>query len=74
MKNGTCWTDDSGKLIQAHGGCIRNFGGKWYWYGENKDTPNCVNPDGTASRRVDGSAFPAIRVTICTAGMMKDWR
>lgn len=53
MKNGTCWTDDSGKLIQAHGGCIRRFHDKWYWYGENKDAPNCVNPDGTASRRVD---------------------
>jgi len=37
MKNGTCWLDDQGNLIQAHGGMIARFGDKWYWYGENKD-------------------------------------
>lgn len=36
MKNGTCWLDDAGKPIQAHGGMVARFGDKWYWYGENK--------------------------------------
>ena len=36
MKNGTCWLDDQGKLIQAHGGMIIKFGDLYYWYGENK--------------------------------------
>ena len=39
MKNGTCWLDDAGRPIQAHGGMIARFGEKWYWYGENKDGP-----------------------------------
>ena len=37
MKNGTCWLDDEGRPIQAHGGMIARFDGLWYWYGENKD-------------------------------------
>ncbi|MDO4741031.1 MAG: glycoside hydrolase family 43 protein [Eubacteriales bacterium] len=52
MKNGQCWPDDSGKLIQAHGGMIARFGEKWYWYGENKDIDNCVR-DGKLTSRVD---------------------
>ena len=36
MKNGTCWPDDAGRPIQAHGGMIARFGDTWYWYGENK--------------------------------------
>lgn len=52
MKNGRCWLDDSGKLIQAHGGMIARFGEKWYWYGENKDIDNCVR-DGKLTSRVD---------------------
>ena len=39
-KNGTCWLDDKGNLIQAHGGMITQFNGKWYWFGENKDADN----------------------------------
>ena len=41
MKNGQIWLDDQGKHIQAHGGMITRFGSRWYWYGENKDAPNC---------------------------------
>ena len=52
MKNGTCWLDDEGKLLQAHGGMIARFGNKWYWYGENKDADNCVIR-GKRMRRVD---------------------
>lgn len=43
MKNGTLWKDTDGNGIQAHGGCILQYGGIYYWYGENKDanTQNC---------------------------------
>ena len=51
MKNGTCWTDDEGRLIQAHGGMIARFDGLWYWYGENKDADNIVE-DGVVRGRV----------------------
>lgn len=37
MKNGTLWLDDKDEPIQAHGGMILNYSGKYYWYGENKD-------------------------------------
>lgn len=52
MKNGTCWLDDRGNLLQAHGGMIARFGDTWYWYGENKDGENCV-VDGKIKGRVD---------------------
>lgn len=39
MKNRTLWKDESGGDIQAHGGCILQYGGRWYWYGENKSGP-----------------------------------
>lgn len=48
MKNKTIWKDLDGKNIQAHGGCIIEYDGKYYWYGENKGQDNC--PD---SCRVD---------------------
>lgn len=38
MKNGTCWLDTEGNLIQAHGGIIMKYENLYYWYGENKDT------------------------------------
>ena len=51
MKNGTCWLDDMGRPIQAHGGMIARFGEKWYWYGENKDAPTQVSQ--AVGHRVD---------------------
>lgn len=48
MKNGTCWTDDQGALIQAHGGMIMEHEGVYYWYGEHKGAPNVPG-----TRRVD---------------------
>lgn len=42
MKNGTIWKDISGDPIQAHGGCIIEHKGVFYWYGENKGADNCV--------------------------------
>lgn len=43
MKNGTIWQDIDGNDIQAHGGCIMEHGGVFYWYGENKGMDNCPN-------------------------------
>lgn len=56
MRNGTCWLDDRGLPIQAHGGMIARFGDTWYWYGENKDADNCVL-DGKNLARVDVVGF-----------------
>ena len=48
IQNGQMWLDDCGNPIQAHGGNIIKYEGKWYWYGEHKGAPNCAN-----SQRVD---------------------
>ena len=37
IRPGKYWYDTEGKLIQAHGGSMLYHGGKYYWYGENKD-------------------------------------
>ena len=41
MKNGVIWKDIDGNDIQAHGGCIIEHEGMFYWYGENKGQDNC---------------------------------
>lgn len=33
---GKVWNDTDGNPIQAHAGSVHYFGGKFYWYGENK--------------------------------------
>lgn len=33
---GAPWRDTAGNLIQAHGGGILQYGGKYYWYGEDR--------------------------------------
>jgi len=33
---GAPWYDETGELIQAHGGGMLKHGDVWYWYGENK--------------------------------------
>lgn len=40
MKNGQIWQDIEGNDIQAHGGCIINHDGIYYWYGEHKGVDN----------------------------------
>lgn len=50
MKNGSLWHDTNNVPIQAHGGCILQHNGIWYWYGENKAAP-------TRNRRVDFLGF-----------------
>lgn len=41
MKNGQIWKDIDGNDIQAHGGCIIEHEGTYYWYGEHKGADNC---------------------------------
>lgn len=41
MKNGQIWQDIEGNDIQAHGGCILEHKGIYYWYGEHKGGENC---------------------------------
>lgn len=48
---GELWLDTNGKPIQAHGGSILFDNGMYYWYGENKDGPNCLGRIGI--QRVD---------------------
>lgn len=33
---GQVWNDDSGKHINAHGGCVQFHDGKYYWFGEDR--------------------------------------
>ena len=37
FRPGKTWYDTAGKKIQAHGGSILYHGGKYFWYGENKE-------------------------------------
>lgn len=67
MKNGTCWTDDRGEPIQAHGGMITRFGDRWYWYGENKNADNCVRA-GKSLTRVD-----VIGISCYSSPNLTDW-
>ena len=66
MKNGTCWLDDSGRPIQAHGGMIARFGEKWYWYGENKDGPTLRTQ--SVGHRVD-----VVGVSCYSSHNLVDW-
>ncbi len=52
MKNGTIWKDVDGNDIQAHGGCILQHEGVYYWYGEHKGAENCFE-NGENRLRVD---------------------
>lgn len=47
-KNGFIWQDTDGNDIQAHGGCIIEYKGMYYWYGEHKGAANCPG-----TKRVD---------------------
>lgn len=33
---GAAWSDVSGRHINAHGGCVINHDGKYYWFGEDR--------------------------------------
>ena len=36
------WKDNMGRHINAHGGCIINYKGTYYWYGENRSSGNTL--------------------------------
>ena len=64
MKNGVIWQDVDGNDIQAHGGCIIEHKGTYYWYGENKGADNCPG-----TRRVD-----VIGVSCYSSKNLHDWK
>ena len=37
IRPGQVWLDTNGNRIQAHGGSLMALGGRYYWYGENKE-------------------------------------
>lgn len=47
------WRDTSGNRIQAHGGCVLEHEGTYYWYGENKDGETQGAKDNSLLHRVD---------------------
>lgn len=51
MKNGEMWYDNEGNTIQAHGGMILEYHGRYYWYGENKNGETSYASDGNT--RID---------------------
>ncbi len=55
MKNGQIWKDVNGNDIQAHGGCIIEHNGMYYWYGEHKGIDNC--PDTTRTDVIGVSCY-----------------
>ncbi|MBE7037701.1 MAG: glycosyl hydrolase family 43 [Ruminococcaceae bacterium] len=74
QKNGQMWYDTDGNEIQAHGGCIINYEGTYYWYGENKNgiTKNrrmdfigfsCYSSKDLVNWKNEGLAFKAITET-----------
>ncbi|MDR1099312.1 MAG: glycoside hydrolase family 43 protein [Treponema sp.] len=64
MKNGELWTDNSGTPIQAHGGCIINYGETWYWYGENKDVDNLPGKN----------QVPFVGISCYSSSNLRDWQ
>ncbi len=64
MKNGTVWKDIDGKEIQAHGGCILQHEGVYYWYGEHKGQPN----------RPGTTEVDAIGVSCYSSKNLVDWK
>ena len=48
--SGTPWYDTEGRLIQAHGGCVMEHEGRYYWYGEDKSGPTSSSATGRSFR------------------------
>ena len=64
MKNGIIWQDVDGNDIQAHGGCIMEHDGTYYWYGENKGQDNCPG-----TKRID-----VIGISCYTSQDLVNWK
>jgi len=63
MKNGTIWADDCNRPIQAHGGCVLQCSGIYYWYGEHKGTENLPG-----KRQV-----PFVGISCYSSSDLKNW-
>ncbi|WP_138752235.1 glycoside hydrolase family 43 protein [Paenibacillus sinopodophylli] len=61
MKNGTCWVDEEGNFIQAHGGVIIQVEDTYYWYGENKDA------------ETQGNRVPFLGFSCYSSKNMRSW-
>lgn len=44
FRPGHVWTDTDGNIIQAHGGGILYYKGRYYWYGEDKSGNTYMEP------------------------------
>lgn len=53
FRPGEVWFDTDGRPVQAHGGGMLFVDGTYYWFGENKDGPNYLDPTRGPLHRVD---------------------
>ena len=51
---GVTWSDNSGKVIQAHGGCVIQVGKTFYWYGEDRS-------DNKSSQKINCYSSPDLK-------------
>ena len=73
FKPGKTWLDTDGNAIQAHGGGVNFFNGRYYWYGENKTGcsakqsegkpwhagANCYSSSDLYNWKFEGTVLPA---------------
>jgi hypothetical protein len=64
---GQVWQDTDGNPIQAHGGGILKVRDTWFWFGENKAAPTCVNSRGIART-------PLIGVSCYSSKDLYNWK
>lgn len=65
--NGLMWLDDRGERIQAHGGCMIEHSGIYYWYGEVKLGSTTDNGSGFARSEAGG-------ISVYSSTDLKTWR
>lgn len=69
---GRIWKDQSGEMINAHGGGILYFKGTYYWFGEVKKGRTWLVPNSNwEDYRVNAEEFPAIHPRIYCTGNLK---
>lgn len=55
--NGTLWPDAQGQHINAHGGCVVPFDGRYYWFGEHRPDQRGKAMDGVSVYVSDNLRF-----------------
>jgi hypothetical protein len=66
IRPGRLWLDNRGEHINAHGGGILRYNGRYYWFGEHKSDNsnqalvgiNCYSSDDLANWKYEGVALP----------------